>query len=323
MSHEYRQLQRWFRTVTALCSLLLMGANAAADTNRTSLLFSFFRGNGQDGLFLATSDDGLKWTEITPPGKSFLQPQLGDKLMRDPCIALGPDGTFHMVWTCGWGKPAIIGIAHSRDLKNWSEQTALPVMAHEPETKNAWAPEIFYDDQKEQWLIFWSSTIPGRFPETEDSGDNNHRIYYTTTRDFTNYSPTRLFYDGGFNVIDATLLPAKGKYNLIVKDETLRPVKKHLRIALSENAEGPFSNAGPAITRDWVEGPSAIRIGDVFYIYFDRYRTPQYYGAVKSSDLERWEDVSSDVSLPRGARHGTVLRVPEHVVRNLQNQQQN
>ncbi len=121
-------------------------------------------------------------------------------------------------------------------------------------------------------------------------------------------------------MIDATLLPAPGKFYLVVKDETKNPVKKHLRLAAGERAEGPFGKAGPAITGDWVEGQSAIALGGEFYIYFDHYLRPQYYGAVKSADLEHWQDISSQVSFPRGARHGTVLKVPEDVVRNLQNQ---
>ena len=70
----------------------------AADTN-TAFLFSFFREpNGQAGLQLAASTNGLTWTEIKAPnGKSFIEPQVGGKLMRDPSLALGPDGTFHMV----------------------------------------------------------------------------------------------------------------------------------------------------------------------------------------------------------------------------------
>jgi hypothetical protein len=52
-------------------------------------------------------------------------------------------------------------------------------------------------------VIFWSTTIPGRFPKTDGAGDGNHRIYCTPTRDFTpgSFSPTRLFFDGGFNVM--------------------------------------------------------------------------------------------------------------------------
>ena len=284
------------------------------------LLFSFFRDNGQDGLFLAWSADGLTWSELKPPSKSFLQPAVGGKLMRDPCLALGPDGEFRMVWTTGWGKPPAIGYAHSRDLLTWSEQQAMPVMSHEPEARNAWAPELFYDAAQRRWLVFWSSTIPGRFAETARMGDDgwNHRIYYTATTDFEVFTPTKLFFDGGFNVIDATLLQARGKFHLIVKDETLKPAKKHLRLASSDRPEGPFGAAGPAFTTNWVEGPSAVQLGDECYIYFDHYAKPQYYGATKSRDLQHWQDISDRMHFPRGARHGTVLKVPETIVRRLE-----
>ena len=304
-----------------LMFLLACAIANAADTNSV-FLFSFFREpNGQNGLCLATSEDGLKWTEIHPPAdKPFIKPEVGGKLMRDPCLQLGPDSTFHMVWTTSWGRPPVFGYAESKDLIHWSGQRAIPVMEDAPDAKNVWAPELFYDAKKSQWLIFWATTIPGKFPETENSGDNNHRIYCVTTKDFQTFSKTKLFYDGGFNVIDATILPANGKFHLIVKDETKNPVKKHLRLAVSDNADGPFGKAGPAITGDWVEGPSAIQIGREFYIYFDHYGTPKYYGAVKSTDLEHWRDISPQVSFPKGARHGTVLKVPRSVVENLANQ---
>ena len=302
-----------------LLVLLSSLAPLPAQTTNSVLLFSFFRNNGEEGLYLATSRDGLKWIELKPPAKTFLRPAVGGKLMRDPCLALGPDGTFHLAWTTGWGKPPVIGLAHSKDLLTWSEQKAVAVMQAEPESRNAWAPELFYDDAAQRWLIFWSTTIPGRFPETEKTGDGgyNHRIYFTTTKDFETFAPTKLFYDGGFNVIDATLLKARGKFCLIVKDETKTPVKKHLRIATSYRAEGPFSPAGPPFTHDWVEGPSAIQMGEEFFVYFDHYAAPQYYGAAKSRDLEHWEDISKQVSFPAGVRHGTVLRVPEGVVKKI------
>ena len=57
-------------------------------------------------------------------------------------------------------------------------------------------------------MIYWSTTIPGRFPETEAFGDKglNHRLYYTTTSDFTDFTDTKLLLDPGFNVIDAVIV---------------------------------------------------------------------------------------------------------------------
>lgn len=314
-----RLTSKWLGIVVAALFGVAGWGVFAADTN-TVLLFSFFREpNGQAGLQLATSTDGLKWTEIKPPNGStgFLKPEVGGRLMRDPSLALGPDGTFHMVWTTSWGRPPVFGYASSRDLIHWSEERAIPVMEDDPAAKNVWAPELFYDAKKELWLIFWASTVPGKFPETENSGDNNHRIYCVTTKDFKTFSKTKLFYDGGFNVIDATILPARGKYYLVVKDETKNPVKKNLHLAVCDSPEGPYGKAGPAISDDWVEGPSGIQIGHEYYIYFDHYRNPKYYGGIKSTDMEHWQDISKTTSFPKGFRHGTVLRVPETVIDNL------
>ena len=101
-------------------------------------LFTSFRSNGEDGLHLAWSTNGYQWQALSGD-RSFLKPQVGaHKIMRDLCLAQGPDGTFHLVWPSGWtaeqGK--IIGYAHSKDLIAWSDQQAIPIMESEPNTRN-------------------------------------------------------------------------------------------------------------------------------------------------------------------------------------------
>lgn len=113
-------------------------------------LFTSFRGNGEDGLHLALSTNGYHWQALNGD-RSFLKPEVGGyKLMRDPCLAQGPDGTFHLVWTSGWtaDKEPVIGYANSKDLVHWSEQRPIRLMENEPKTRNLWAPEIFYDPAK-------------------------------------------------------------------------------------------------------------------------------------------------------------------------------
>lgn len=125
----------------------------------TAYLFSYFINDSKDGLHLAYSYDGLNWTPLNG-GRSFLTPSVGkDKLMRDPSICQAPDGTFHMVWTSSW-TDRIIGYASSRDLIHWSEQQAIPVMMHEPEAHNCWAPELFYDEPSETYYIFGRPPSP-------------------------------------------------------------------------------------------------------------------------------------------------------------------
>lgn len=337
-------------------AVLLVAGTLAAQQAATSgaqpphYLFASFRGNGEDGLHLAHSRDGLRWTALNGD-RSFLRPTVGTRLMRDPSIVRGPDGMFHLVWTTGWWDRGI-GVAHSKDLITWSAQEAIPVMAHEPTAVNCWAPDAFYDAATGEFVIVWSTTIPGRFPKTEESGDEgnqrklNHRMYYVTTRDFKTYSETKLFYDGGFNVIDGTIVKADAGtspgadtsagaganagasapapagagpagYVLIVKDETKRPVaKKHLRTVVGPRAIGPWGQASAAITSDWVEGPAALKVGDAWIVYFDEY-TRKRYGAIRSTDLKTWTDISSQIDLPPGTRHGSAFAVPEEIAAAL------
>ena len=53
-------------------------------------------------------------------------------------------------------------------------------MADEPTTVNVWAPEIFYDDESEQFMVVWASCVPGRFEKGIEEEENNHRLYYFT-----------------------------------------------------------------------------------------------------------------------------------------------
>lgn len=284
-------------------------------------MFSYFKGNGEDGLYLASSRDGFHWTVLNND-QSFLTPRAGeDKLMRDPCIIQGPEGTFHMVWTVSWHEKGI-GYASSGDLIHWSEQQYIPVMEHEPEAQNCWAPELFYDQETRQYLIFWATTIPGRFPATDNQSDEgppapgrNHRIYYTRTTDFREFSETELFYDHGFNVIDATIEKASDRYVMFLKDETNKPFtpRKNIRMAFSDDAAGLYGPPTEPITGEyWAEGPTAIRIDGIWYVYFDKYRLDEY-GVVTSPDLDHWTEQSETLRVPEGMRHGTVFQVSEAV----------
>lgn len=284
--------------------------------HKTKYLYSSFRDNGEDGLHLAYSNDGLTWTALKNDG-SFLAPQVGGNLMRDPSICQGPDGMFHLVWTTGWWDKGI-GIAHSADLINWSAQTFLPVMAHESNAKNCWAPEIFYDEAAGRFLIYWSTTIDGAFPETYNpSDDNNHRIYYVSTADFVTYTPTQLLYDPGFNCIDAFIARNTDQYVMFLKHESKTPtVEKNIRVAYSDNAAGPWGPASASISPAWVEGPSAMKIGQQWRLYYDGYTRGRMEGQV-SADLTSWTDMTGQLSFPSGTRHGTVFAVTEDVLEAL------
>lgn len=289
-----------------LCTTLQLRAN-----ERDSVyLFSYFMGNGEDGLHLAYSEDRFTWNSLKNKG-SFLVPVLSpDKLMRDPCIIRDKEGTFHMVWTVSWTQKGI-GYASSKDLVHWSPQQYLPVMEHEPLTRNTWAPEISYDAKNKEFMLYWSSTIKDQFPETQIADDNgyNHRLYSTKTTDFKTFSPTARLYEPGFNVIDASIVPYQGKWLMFLKDETKVPAAKNLKIAFADHLAGPYSPASAAITGDyWAEGPTVLQENGLFTVYFDKY-VEKKYGAIQSRDLKQWVDVSEQLHMPEGLRHGTIFKI--------------
>jgi hypothetical protein len=128
-----------------------------------------------------------------------------------------------------------------------------------------------------------------------------------------NFSATRLFYDPGLNVMDATIIQDGKRFIMFLKDETSLPfkVRKNIKMAFAVAAEGPYGPASVPVTGNyWCEGPSAILLGDILCVCFDRYREHRY-GAVASKDLSHWEDITGKLQFPAGARHGTVFRVDE------------
>ena len=303
------------------CSFLMFVSNLLQAQNDTSkvFIFCYFKGNSKDGLHLAYSVDGYKYTALNHDS-SFLQPTVAnDKLMRDPCIIRGAGDLFHMVWTVSW-KDKGIGYASSKDLVHWSQQQFIPVMAKEDSTKNTWAPEITYDANNKTYMIYWASTIAHKFGAVDsvESG-YNHRIYYTTTKDFKKFSTTKLLYNKGFNVIDASIVATgKNKFVMFLKDETLKPVpQKNIRIATSNTLIGGYSKPSASITGNfWAEGPTAIKVGHEWLVFFDKYRNHNY-GAIASTDLEQWKDVSDKISLPKGIRHGSVFIISQTEFKNF------
>lgn len=307
-------LNKLFSIIVLIC----FAFSTHAQKQDSAYIFSYFRGNGEDGLHLAYSEDGLKWAPLKND-QSFLSPKLSpDKLMRDPCIIKGPDGLFHMVWTVSWTQKGI-GYASSKDLINWSEQLYIPVMEHEENARNTWAPEITYDPVTKQYMIYWATTITGEFPETQVEADNgyNHRMYYTLTKDFKTFTETMLLYEPGFNCIDATIQKNADKWMMVIKDETREPAEKNLKLAFADHLEGPYSEASEKITGDyWAEGPTMIKINDEWYVYFDRY-IDNHFGLIKSKDLKTWTDITDQLEFPKGIRHGTILKISQKELNKL------
>jgi len=270
-------------------------------------LFTSFRGNGETGVFLAESSDGRTWSPANG-GRPIITPAEPGMLMRDPWLGKAPDGTWHLLWTWGWTKSQEphstlkIGHATSRDLQHWSTQQGIPVLADDPLARNAWAPEAVYEPAQKQWIIFWATT------SSEEKAEYDHRIYSISTRDWKTFTPARHFFDPGFSAIDSTIVKVGSRWLMVFKDERKTPLMKKLRLAWANSPEGPWSDATEPFTEAWVEGPTIMKIGRWWWVYFDHYTKPQHYGAVRTRDWVHFEDMTAAVHFPEGQRHGTAVQ---------------
>ena len=259
------------------------------------------------------SYDGKKWKELDTV---LLQPKVGNqKVMRDPSMVQGPGGTFHLVWTSSWRGDLGFGYASSNDLLHWSEQQFIPVMKNEPTTVNVWAPELFYDDEQKQYSIIWASCIPGRFEKGLEADSNNHRMYVTTTKDFKTFSQTNLFLDPQFSVIDAVIVKRKkDDYVLVLKDNT-RP-ERNIRVAFGHSPSGPWTNISKPFSDKFTEGPSVVKLKNEWLIYFDSY-DKKIYEAVSTNDFVHFKNVTNEITVPAGHKHGTIVPVKKIFVKQL------
>jgi hypothetical protein len=278
-------------------------------------LFTSFREPADEGLRFLYSRDGYHWDSIPD---IFLKPAVGrQKVMRDPSIINSPDGTFHLVWTCSWNSDPGFGYASSEDLIHWSEQKHIPVMAHDTSVVNVWAPELFYEDETQDFYIVWASTVPFKFEKGVEEERNNHRLYYTKTKDFTDFTPAKLLYDPGFSSIDAVIVKrATSDYVLVFKDNT-RP-ERNIKVSFATHPEGPWSAASEPFTPAFTEGPSVVEVGEERLIYFDAYRNKSYE-AVSTKDFKTFTGINDKITIPEGHKHGTVIKITETLLQSLLN----
>ncbi len=280
-------------------STLSLSAAATAANDRVFVMATF-RGDGEDGLHLAWSTNGYNWEPLMGD-RGVLKPTVGEsKLMRDPSLFRAADGTFHLVWTTSWtGKT--IGYSSSKDLLNWSDPVAIPVMADNPACKLCWAPEIRWDAANGNFLIYWSSSFTNETPEY-------WRTYAVTTTDFKTFSKPKLFFDPGHSQIDASILEADGKFYLFYKHSW-----QGNRFAVSGKIAGPYTNSSPLFTNEDWEGAWPMKLGDRYVAYIDRYRSRSRMGMWESKDLVTWNQVTN-ATFPSGTLHCSVVEVERSVV---------
>lgn len=181
----------------------------------------------EEQIYFSVSDDGNSWKMLNNM-EPVLRSSLGSGGLRDPHIIRSYDGTkFYLVATDlsiirqpSWadaqqrGSRSIM-VWESDDLINWSEQRMCEIAL--PTAGCAWAPESVYDEERAQYMLFWSSL-------TSDNGYDYHRVYRCFTKDFKSFTAPELYIDNGYSTIDVTIKKIGSRYYRLSKNEDTKSV---------------------------------------------------------------------------------------------------
>ena len=283
-------------------------ANAAGTPETTDYLFVYFPytpSKKDERIYFGISEDGLNFNALNDQNP-ILESKLGTHGLRDPFIIRSHEGDkFYLLATdlnvapitvdgvtySGRGFDVKTGsksimVWESTDLVNWSEQRECPVA---PENAGCtWAPEAYWDDETEQYVVFWASTI-------SDNNFAKQNIYYATTTDFYDFSEPEVWIQEDGAVIDTTVVKAAdGYYYRYTKNEagstnTYGTPTKHV---YCERSASLLSTNWELVYKDSlecgnikIEGPCIYKLND------DDKENAKMLAAYKDIDLDENEDI--------------------------------
>lgn len=313
--------------------------------NLEGYLFTYFIGDGarQEQMSFALSEGNtpLKWNTMNE-GNPVLIAELGEKGLRAPSIIRSPEGDkFYLIATDlqiatgkGWGAAQKDGskcifVWESTDLVNWSKQRLVQVSSDLAGC--TWAPEIIYDEDKGEYVVYWASKI---YADESKSGNPHHRIMYATTRDFYTFSPAKEYFNPGYAVIDTVMIKNNGKVYRFTKDErdngTGSGQSQEGKMIFQEVGSSIFANDFRRTTNDfvkagvkWVEGPLTFKdnLEEKWYLFVDDFGGEGYIPFYTDNlDTGTWTKVAvSDKKMPSPKpRHGTILPITASEYARLQ-----
>ncbi len=197
-------------------------------------------------VYFAISKDGYRFEKLNN-GKAILTPSFGEKgcrdieiirlrdksfviLATDLCIANRWDENYNVDWKdCNHNGSKCLHMWKSEDLIHFSDEILLPIANQD--FGCLWAPEVFYDDIRDEYLIHWSSTV-------KSDNFTHMSIYASVTKDFKTFSEPFLFFTKENEILDSHICKIGDTYHLFYKNSN-PGMNLH---AVSSDLYGPYVN---------------------------------------------------------------------------------
>ncbi|RYY16498.1 MAG: beta-xylosidase, partial [Cytophagaceae bacterium] len=295
--------------------LLLLGLPVLAAPPKTSAyLFAYFTGNDlkEEAIRFALSPDGYHYTALNGNQPIVSSAEISETGgVRDPHILRGADGkTFYMVATDmvsakGWSSNRGMVLLKSTDLLHWTHKAINFQKRYQGQDnlKRVWAPQTIYDAKAGKYLVYFSL----------QHGSEPDKIYYAyANKDFTDLEgePKQLFFSPtNGSCIDGDIVAKDGRFYLFFKTEGQG---NGIKIAVSDKLTEGYVLRDTYVqqTTSPVEGAGTFKLNDSgdYILMYDMYTSGRYQ-FTRTSNLQDFKVVDSDVSMNFHPRHGTVLPI--------------
>ena len=289
-----------------------------------------------EAVYFGISKDGFNWEKVNN-GKPILMSNLGDKgcrdieiirlhtggfviLTTDLCIASKFDENYNVDWKhINSHGSKCLSMWKTDDLVNFSEQKL--IYFGRDDFGCMWAPEIFFDEINEEYLIHWGSTV------AED--DFTHMsIYCSVKKYFEAFSKPKLYFTKENEILDSHITKVGDTYHLFYKNAHNPGMNMH---ATSKNLYGPFEHddgfqeymeenvPNPGA----YEGPTTYTLPDgrwcLMLDFFGCEKEKMGYVPFVSScpgDMD-FKRADEEFSFPYGFKHGKVIEITEQEYEKL------
>ncbi|KAE8374976.1 hypothetical protein BDV26DRAFT_299933 [Aspergillus bertholletiae] len=320
---------RIFSSVLAVASILHLSSGGPIPRQDGGsyvgyLLSTFSDANPQVFWYLSDASDPLAFKSLNG-GNSILESTVGTRAVRDVFLASNTARSeYFMIATdldinadgFSWDEATRRGsrgliIWKTTNLVDWSEPTLTTI---EDDTAGmAWAPSAVWNDDEQQYYVFWASRHYSSTDSDHTGTANLDRIRYSTTKDFVTFSsPADYVALDGIPLIDQEFLDlgTPGAYARFIKDENVNQVYQE---TTTGGLFGEWTRVPGYIGDNPLsEGPASfpdVENNAVYHLLLDNY---EQYVPFQTNDIDSgsWEK-SSSASFPAGLKHGSVLRLTQ------------
>ncbi len=287
-------------------------------------LFCYFTGNEpeRESINYAVSEDGYHFRPLND-NKPFLFNEKGTKGIRDPFLFRAVDGSFYIIGTdmrseLGWSSNHAMCVWHSYDLINWEQYESIDMEDYGLEgSVRTWAPEVFYDKEKEMYMIYWANA-----QHNKETGEwTNTVMWYAYTKDFKALeTKPQLLYAPPCkkDAIDGDIIENDGTFYMYYKDEN----EKYICYVYSDCLTGPYKepeSKNITVFDEHTEGCCMYPLSgtDKWILIMDSY-TKGRYVMQETTDFVNFVKVDEkDYDLDFSPRHGSMLLISDEEYRRV------